>query len=513
MTGMRQSGIRAADADTLSRAERPAVGRQDGVQVSFLLNDLLHGGLNKAPEGQIRVAGINADSRAILPGEAFFALPGGKAHGNSFIAEAVAHGASVIVTDKRPTADPGVPVIVVRDVRARYAKAAVRRYAPQPAVAVAVTGTNGKTSVASFVRQFWQAAGVRAASLGTLGVETAAGIVPGSLTTPDALTLHRELHLLKGQGIDHVALEASSHGLDQRRLDGMRFKAVAFTNLNRDHLDYHETMEAYAEAKLRLFRNLAAEGGSAVVNADDPEGMPFLFAALDRGLSPMTIGREGAWFEIGSIANEGYGQRVKGRLVGEPVDFLLPLTGEFQVYNAVTALGLAMATGIVKEQGLAAIEHLRGARGRLELVAEHNGAAIFVDYSHKPVALESALASLRPYARGKLHVVFGAGGDRDKGKRPMMGEVAGRMADDVIVTDDNPRTEDAAAIRGEIIAAVPSAREIGDRREAIRSAVKSLEPGDVLLVAGKGHEDYQIVGTAKHHFSDHEVIAEALRGV
>jgi UDP-N-acetylmuramoyl-L-alanyl-D-glutamate--2,6-diaminopimelate ligase len=387
----------------------------------------------------------------------------------------------------------------------------VRRYAPQPAVAVAVTGTNGKTSVASFVRQFWQAAGVKAASLGTLGIETADGITPGSLTTPDALTLHRDLHMLKQQGIDHVALEASSHGLDQRRLDGMRFKAVAFTNLNRDHLDYHETMEAYAEAKLRLFRNLAADGAAAVVNADDPEGMPFLFAALDRGLSPMTIGREGAWLEIGSIANEGYGQRVKGKLVGEPVDFLLPLTGEFQVYNAITALGLAIATGVVKEKALEAIEQLKGARGRLELVAEHNGAAIFVDYSHKPVALESALASLRPYAKGKLRLVFGAGGDRDKGKRPMMGEVAGRMADDVIVTDDNPRTEDAATIRGEIIAAVPSAREIGDRREAIGSAIRSLQSGDVLLVAGKGHEDYQIIGTEKHHFSDHEVIAEALR--
>jgi len=478
---------------------------------SFRLDDLLHGGLKHAPEGELRVTGINADSRAIEPGDAFFALPGAKVHGNRFIADAVARGASVIVTDQPPETDPGVPVIELTDVRAGYARAAVRRYAPQPAVSVAVTGTNGKTSVASFVRQFWAAAGIKAASLGTLGVETAEGITPGSLTTPDALSLHRDLNLLKRQGIDHVALEASSHGLDQRRLDGLRFKAVAFTNLNRDHLDYHETMEAYAEAKLRLFRNLAADGASAVVNADDPEGMPFLFAALDRGLSPMTIGREGAWLEMTSIANEGYGQRVKGKLVGEPVDFLLPLTGEFQVYNAVTALGLAVATGVPKEKALETIEHLKGARGRLELVAEHNGAAIFVDYSHKPVALESALASLRPYARGKLHVVFGAGGDRDKGKRPMMGEVAGRMADGVIVTDDNPRTEDAATIRGEIIAAVPSAREIGDRRIAIETAIKALSPGDVLLVAGKGHEDYQIVGTQKHHFSDHEAIAEALR--
>jgi UDP-N-acetylmuramoyl-L-alanyl-D-glutamate--2,6-diaminopimelate ligase len=346
-----------------------------------------------------------------------------------------------------------------------------------------------------------------------VGVETASGIMPRELTTSDALALHRDLADLKAQGIDHVAMEASSQGLDQRRVDGIRFRAVAFTNLSRDHLDYHVTMEAYRNAKLRLFTDLIAEGGAAVVNCDDPEHMPFLFAALDRGVTLLTVGKEGAFLEISSILYEGYGQRVTGRLVGEPVSFYLPLTGAFQANNAGIALALAMSTGAPRDLALAALEKLRGAKGRLQLVGEHNGAAIFVDYSHKPVALETALAALRPYASHHLHVVFGAGGDRDKGKRPIMGSVAERLADRVTITDDNPRTEDAAAIRAAIMASAPKAREIPDRREAIERSIKDLSPGDVLLIAGKGHEDYQIIGTTKHHFSDHEVVAETLRGL
>jgi UDP-N-acetylmuramoyl-L-alanyl-D-glutamate--2,6-diaminopimelate ligase len=307
-------------------------------------------------------------------------------------------------------------------------------------------------------------------------------------------------------------MEASSQGLDQRRVDGIRFGAVAFTNLSRDHLDYHADMAAYRDAKVRLFTDLIGEGGAAIVNVDDPEYEPFMFAALGAGATLMTVGREGAWFEIESVVNEGYGQRVTGRLVGEPEDFHLPLTGAFQASNAIVALGLAMATGAPKKGAIESLGKLKGARGRLELVAEHNGAAIFVDYAHKPVALETALTSLRPYASGKLRVVFGAGGDRDKGKRPMMGEIAGRLADAITVTDDNPRTEEAAGIRAEIIAAAKGAEEIGDRRRAIEHAVKALRPGDVLLIAGKGHEDYQIVGTTKHHFSDHELVLEAIGG-
>ncbi|MEO6014953.1 MAG: UDP-N-acetylmuramoyl-L-alanyl-D-glutamate--2,6-diaminopimelate ligase [Devosia sp.] len=479
--------------------------------MSFALTQLLKGAGAKPP--RLRVEGVNADSRAIQPGEAFFAIPGLRTHGDAFVAQAKANGAKAMITDRAPSADPGMPVVVVEDVRRVYARAAARQFAPQPETIVGVTGTNGKSSIVSFVRQIWTACKIKAASVGTVGIETAAGLIPGELTTPDALSLHRDLAKLRAQGIDHVAMEASSQGLDQRRVDGVPFSAVAFTNLSRDHLDYHADMDAYRDAKVRLFTDLIADGGAAIVNVDDPHYEPFMFAALGRGVTLMTVGQEGAWFEIRSMVNEGYGQRVTGRLVGEPVDFHLPLTGGFQANNAVVALGLAMATGAPKKGAIESLSRLKGARGRLELIAEHNGAAIFVDYAHKPVALETALAALRPYATKKLHLVFGAGGDRDKGKRPMMGEIAGRMADDAIVTDDNPRTEDAKTIRSEILAAVPGAKEIGDRRKAIETAVKALKPGDVLLIAGKGHEDYQIIGTTKHHFSDHEVVAETLKSL
>ena len=458
------------------------------------------------------VAGINADSRAIIAGEAFFALPGTRAHGDSFTAEALKRGASVMITDRAPAGDPGIPVVVIGDVRGAYARAAARRFAPQPAVSVAVTGTNGKTSVASFVRQIWEASGIAAASIGTLGIETAAGLNPGSLTTPDALSLHRDLAALKAAGIDHIAIEASSQGLDQRRVDGLRFQAVGFTNLTDDHLEYHHGLDGYREAKLRLFRELLADGGAAVVNADDPEHAPFLYAALDRGARLLTVGRDGGFFEVADIANEGFGQRVYGRLVGEPVNFYLPLTGAFQASNALVAMGLAMATGAPREATLGALSELKGARGRLERVGEGDDGAVFVDYAHTPDALKNAIVSLRPYAKGRLTVVFGCGGDRDKAKRPQMGAIAQALADRVIVTDDNPRTEDAATIRAEILAAAGGAEEIGDRRQAIRSAIAGIGSRDVVLIAGKGHEDYQIVGTTRHHFSDHEVVAEALKG-
>jgi UDP-N-acetylmuramoyl-L-alanyl-D-glutamate--2,6-diaminopimelate ligase len=484
-------------------AEVQLKGKMD---VPFALAELLGG---VGPD--LQVEGVNADSRAITPGEAFFALPGTQVHGEGFAQQAVARGAVAMVTDRAPREAPGVPVVIVEDVRVAYARAAARQFAPQPAAAVAVTGTNGKSSVVSFVRQIWAACGIRGASLGTLGIETDSGITSGELTTPDALALHRDLGALRAQGIDHVAMEASSQGLDQRRVDGLRFNAVAFTNLSRDHLDYHADMAAYRDAKLRLFTDLIAEGGSAVVNCDDPEHLPFVCAALDQGAALLTVGKEGAFFEIVAIVNEGYRQRVDGRLVGEPVSFRLPLTGAFQASNAIMAMALAVSTGAPPEAALSALSTLRGAKGRLELVGEHNGAAIFVDYSHKPAALETALAALRPYASGRLHVVFGAGGDRDRGKRPLMGEVAQRLADRVTVTDDNPRTEDAAAIRAAILEAAPEGREIADRRQAIAAAIGDLAPGDVLLVAGKGHEDYQIVGTTKHHFSDHEVVLETLK--
>jgi UDP-N-acetylmuramoyl-L-alanyl-D-glutamate--2,6-diaminopimelate ligase len=474
------------------------------------LAGLLDGALAPQLAANMMVAGVNADSRAIQPGEAFFALPGSTAHGDAYLKAAVERGAALVVSDRPPAVDPGIPVVVVEDVRAAYALAAARQFAPQPAVAIAVTGTNGKTSVASFVRQLWEASGFRAASLGTLGVETAAGLRAGSLTTPDPLTLHRDLGALRAEGIDHVALEASSHGLVQRRLDGIRFAAVGFTNLTRDHLDYHGTMAAYAEAKLRLFRVLAAEGATAVVNTDDPAAGAFVDAALDRGLRLLTVGRQGTYFDVTEVRNEGFGQRVSGRLVEQAVSFHLPLTGAFQASNALVALGLAIATGAAPAVALAKLASLKGARGRLELVGQRDDSAVFIDYAHTPDALKNALESLRPYARGRLTVVFGCGGDRDRGKRPQMGAIAQQLADRVIVTDDNPRTEDAATIRGEILAAAPRAEEIGDRRAAILAALGGMGSGDVVLIAGKGHEDYQIVGTVKHHFSDHEVVAEML---
>ncbi|MGV3650121.1 MAG: UDP-N-acetylmuramoyl-L-alanyl-D-glutamate--2,6-diaminopimelate ligase [Devosia sp.] len=458
----------------------------------------------------ISVTGVQADSRAVAKGEAFFAGPGTRVHGLAFAEQAVTRGAVVMVSDRPADSDPGVPVVVVEDVRAAYARAAARSHPPQPSVAVAVTGTNGKSSVVSFVRQIWSACGIRAASLGTVGVETDAGIAAGELTTPDALTLHRAMQKLAEAGIDHVALEASSQGLDQRRVDGIAFRAVGFTNLSRDHLDYHADMETYAQAKLRLFRHLIAPGGAAVVNVDDEWSPPFVAAALEAGVTLLTVGREGAYFEISAIQNDGYGQRVTGRLVGEPISFLLPLTGAFQAHNAIMALALALSAGAPREEAIAALSTLKGARGRLERVAEHNGAAIFVDYAHKPVALETALLALRPYATGRRLVVTGAGGVRDPGKRPMMGKAASEGADIVIVTDDNPRTEDPAAIRAAVLAAAQGAVEIADRRAAIAHGIGLLGPGDVLLIAGKGHEDYQIVGTTKHHFSDHEVVTETL---
>ncbi|WDR05325.1 UDP-N-acetylmuramoyl-L-alanyl-D-glutamate--2,6-diaminopimelate ligase [Devosia rhodophyticola] len=478
--------------------------------MSFSVTQLLEGSGALPSSGVGAIFGVNADSRRIEPGDVFFALPGANAHGNAFVAEAIARGALVIVTDQEPESDPGVPVIVVDDVRAAYARAASRIFAPQPAIAVAVTGTNGKTSVASFVRQIWQAAGLAASSIGTLGVETSWGLRGGSLTTPDSRTLHQNLRALKAQGIDHVAIEASSHGLEQRRLDGVHFEAVAFTNLTRDHLDYHADMDGYRSAKLRLFTDLLVEGGPAIVNVDDPEHEAFMFAALGHNATLLTVGREGAYIEIVSIEREGYGQRVEVKHIGETISFHLPLTGEFQVSNALIAAALAMATGVDRTDAFAALSGLKGAKGRLELVAAKQSSAVFVDYAHTPDALQTALEALRPYATGRLIVAFGCGGDRDKGKRSLMGAIAAKGADLVIVTDDNPRTEEAASIRAGIMVAVPGAREIGDRRSAILEGIRLLGEGDVLLVAGKGHEDYQIIGVNKTHFSDHEVILAAL---
>ena len=473
------------------------------------LRELFSGDATFDPQtGGLAVAGLAADSRAVKPGDVFFALGGSKTDGARFIGAAVAAGAIAVVAGHPHSAS--VPVIVTPNPRRALALAAAAFYPRQPQTVAAVTGTSGKTSVPAFTRQLWESLGQDAASLGTIGIVSRHRNVYGSLTTPDPVALHRALDELAGEGVTHLALEASSHGLDQHRLDGVRVTAAAFTNLSRDHMDYHPTVEHYLAAKLRLFTDLAPEGGPAVIAADHEHSAAVIAAARARKLDVMTVGRHGEGIRLVDAAIDGFGQRMTIEHRGQTHRLRLPLVGEFQIENALVAAGLVIATAGDAARTFAALEKLEGAKGRLELVGARNGAPVFVDYAHKPDALMKALEALRPYARGRLVVVFGAGGDRDAGKRPLMGEIAAQHADAVIVTDDNPRSEKPAAIRAEILTAAKGATEIGDRAEAIRSAVASLQPGDVLLIAGKGHETGQIIGDKILPFSDHEAASAAL---
>jgi UDP-N-acetylmuramoyl-L-alanyl-D-glutamate--2,6-diaminopimelate ligase len=460
------------------------------------------------------VTGISADSRAIQPGDLFVAVAGAKDDGLRFVGPALAAGAAAVMAERAPgSALPReVAFVKVPNARRALALAAATLYARQPKAIVAITGTSGKTSVAAFTRQIWAALGERAASIGTVGLVTPTREVYGSLTTPDPVALHRSLAELAGEGVTHLAMEASSHGLDQHRLDGVRVQAGGFTNLSRDHLDYHATLEAYLAAKLRLFTDLVAPDGAAVVVADHEHAEQVSAAAAQRGLRLVTVGRRGTGIRLRDISIDGFAQRLTVEHAGRDYVVRLPLPGAFQVENALLAAGLAIATGSDPVAVFAALGGLIGAKGRLELVGENNGAPIFVDYAHKPDALAKTLEALRPYARQRLVVVFGCGGDRDQGKRPMMGAIAAQMADRVVVTDDNPRSESPAAIRAAILQAAPGAIEIGDRREAIRGSIADLHPGDVLLIAGKGHETGQIVGKQVLPFSDHEAVADALAG-
>ncbi|WPZ13038.1 UDP-N-acetylmuramoyl-L-alanyl-D-glutamate--2,6-diaminopimelate ligase [Nitratireductor rhodophyticola] len=461
---------------------------------------------------QAEVSGISADSRKVKAGDLFFALAGVKANGATFAADAARKGAAAIITAPGAlSSDPGVPVIETDDPRRALALCAARLFPRQPATMVAVTGTSGKTSVASFTRQIWEHAGLPAASIGTTGVVAPGRDEYGELTTPDPIALHRLLDELAGEGVSHASMEASSHGLDQRRLDGVRLAAGGFTNLGRDHMDYHPTVEEYHQAKLRLFDTLLPKGAPAVIFADDPWSDPTVAAAKAAGLDVRTVGRKGAFLTLKRVEHERHRQRAEVDVGGVIYEVDLPLAGDFQVANALVAAGLAISTGTAAETAFAALETLRGASGRLELVGTaKNGAQVYVDYAHKPDGLENVLQSVRPFTTGRVIVVFGCGGDRDTGKRPIMGEIASRLADVAIVTDDNPRSEDPEAIRAAIMAAAPGAREIGDRHEAIRSAVAMLEEGDTLIVAGKGHETGQEIAGKKHHFSDHEEVRAAL---
>jgi UDP-N-acetylmuramoyl-L-alanyl-D-glutamate--2,6-diaminopimelate ligase len=473
------------------------------------LRELFSGDATFDPQtGKLAVSGLAVDSRAVKPGDVFFALGGSKTDGARFIDAAVKAGAVAVVTGHPHSA--AVPVIVTSNPRRALALAASAFYPRQPQTIAAVTGTSGKTSVAAFTRQLWDSLGHDAASLGTIGIVSRHRNVYGSLTTPDPVALHRALDELAGEGVTHLALEASSHGLDQHRLDGVRIAAAAFTNLSRDHMDYHPTVAHYLAAKLRLFTDLAPEGAPAVIAADHEHSAAVIAAAHAHKLDVMTVGRQGEGIRLVDAAIDGFGQKMTIEHNGQTHRLRLPLVGEFQIENALVAAGLVIATGGDAGKTFATLEKLEGAKGRLELIGARNGAPVFVDYAHKPDALMKALEALRPYAKKRLIVVFGAGGDRDAGKRPLMGEIAAQHADAVIVTDDNPRSENPVAIRAEILAAAKGAKEIGDRAEAIRSAVASLQPGDVLLIAGKGHETGQIVGDKVLPFSDHEAASAAL---
>lgn len=456
----------------------------------------------------IVVSGLTADSRAVAVGNLFAALPGAKADGLSFVPQAVAAGAAAILVGAGQKVDvPGHVVVIEADQpRLALAKIAARFYGRQPKIIAAVTGTSGKTSTSVFARQLWSLLGHRAASLGTIGL-----IGPGleygeSLTTPDPVKLHQLLAELVDHDIHHLAMEASSHGLDQFRLDGVEVSAAAFTNLSRDHLDYHGNMEAYLTAKLRLFAELLPAGGAAIVNADIAEADRIIAITRERKHRLITFGRARGDLRLVKQQPLSTGQQLQLDVFGKRFDVTFSVAGLFQAENLLAALGLVIGEGEKPEMAVAMIDRLTGVHGRIERVATTpSGAAVYVDYAHKPAGLEAVLSTLRPHTTGRLVVVFGCGGDRDRGKRPEMGALAMRLADRVIVTDDNPRSEDPAAIRAAILAAAPGASEIGDRAQAIRSAMHDLKAGDLLVIAGKGHETYQLIGDQKLDFDDSEV--------
>jgi UDP-N-acetylmuramoyl-L-alanyl-D-glutamate--2,6-diaminopimelate ligase len=459
--------------------------------------------------------GLASDSREVRPGFLFAALPGTKTSGAKFVADAVARGAVAVLGrgDVAGAAQAlGVRFIEDENPRARLAHIAADFFGAQPDTVAAVTGTNGKTSVAVFLREIWTSLGKRAASIGTIGVVAPSGETKLSHTTPDPIETHRILADLKRSGVEHVALEASSHGLDQARLDGVVIAAGAFTNITRDHLDYHPTFDSYLAAKLRLFVEIVRAGGAAVVNADAEHADVFLAAARKRGLVVLTVGEAGEAIRLAKIEPHADSQSLELVHAGATYKVRLPLAGRFQASNALVAGGLAIGLGESPAAVFRALENLRGAPGRLEKVANaSNGAPIYVDYAHTPDALETVLKALRPHVKGRLHVVFGCGGDRDPGKRPLMGEAAARFADEVILTDDNPRSEAPAEIRRQARVGCPDAREIGDRAAAIREAIASLHAGDALVIAGKGHETGQIIQGVTHPFSDREqAVAAAL---
>lgn len=461
----------------------------------------------------VTVTGMTADSRQVREGFVFAALRGAKADGGQFVPSAVKAGAVAVLTcrNSEVLVPDGVAVVRVAEPRLALSLMAAALNPMQPEVSVAVTGTSGKTSVVDFTRQLFSTAGFAAASVGTVGVIKPGGARYGSLTTPDPVSLHQTLSTLADEGVTHLAFEASSHGLDQFRLDGVRLSAGAFTNLGRDHLDYHPTIESYFDAKMRLFRELLAPGQPVVINTDGARAEDVLQVASQRGLKVVRVGRNGCEIVLNAVRHDGFRQILDVTFDGAAHTIPLPLVGGYQVENALVAAGLAWSVGANADDVIAGLAQLSGVPGRLDIVGEVRGGLAVIDYAHKPEALEAALAAVRPFVTGRLICVFGCGGDRDAGKRPLMGRIAEAKADIVIVTDDNPRTEDAGLIRAEVLAGSAGAIEIGDRRAAIRASVQMLQAGDVLLVAGKGHETGQIVGTEVLPFSDHEEVATAMQ--
>ena len=465
----------------------------------------------------IDIAGITADSREVMPGYLFVAIPGTKHDGTVFVADAVKKGAVAVLAPQSFAPLPGVTTLTAPDIRSAVSSIAAAFYARQPETIVAVTGTSGKTSTAQFTREIWQAMGEKSASIGTLGLITATEERYGSLTTPDAITLHELLDECASTGITHLAMEASSHGLALHRLDHVRLKAGGFTNLSRDHLDYHTTMEEYLAAKLRLFRYVLPQGATAVLNADIPEFDLLAAEATKRGLKVMSYGKKAKEIKLLDAIPDAKGQNLRLEILGKPQDIRLPLIGAFQAWNGLCALGLVISSGGDAQKAAASLPKITGVPGRLQLAGvSAKGGAVFVDYAHKPDALDNVLRALRPHVAAhtksqkggaKLGVIFGCGGNRDKGKRPIMGDIAARLADWVIVTDDNPRHEEPAVIRQEILAGCKTAEvvEIGDRAKAIEAGIGRLGMGDVLVIAGKGHEHGQIVGDETHPFDDAEV--------
>ncbi|HTH97760.1 MAG TPA: UDP-N-acetylmuramoyl-L-alanyl-D-glutamate--2,6-diaminopimelate ligase [Stellaceae bacterium] len=491
------------------------------MRLTDLTRDLVRLPDDRDPE----ISGLTADSRAVTAGSIFAALPGVKQDGRQFASAAAKAGAAAILTDAEGAARMaglGLPILTADNPRRALALMAARLHGPQPRIVAAVTGTNGKTSTASFLRQIWAHTGHAAASLGTLGLEGPAGfdlsqafgMTAPAMTTPDPVSLQVLLAALASRGINHTVMEASSHGLDQYRLDGVRVSAAAFTNITQDHLDYHGSMDRYLAAKLRLFTDLLAPGGQAVINADSPAFDQVAEASRKAGHAIIDFGLKGKALALADRHMTSDGQTLDLEVLGKRHTVVLPLVGAFQASNALAALGLAVATGIAADAAVAALAHLSGVRGRVErVVTLDNGASVFVDYAHTPDGLEKVLMALRPHAENRLVVVFGAGGDRDRTKRPLMGRVAAKLADEVIVTDDNPRSENPAAIRAEILVGCPDATEIGDRSNAIAEAMGGLEAGDLLVIAGKGHEQGQIVGSVVHPFDDAEVARSVALGL